>query len=444
MNTTPENFYSPDYAPRQKWANSMTGNPKPKPGLYDPDYEPRQKWAESMTAYQAKANEEPSVTKIVLTGGPCAGKTTAQARIDEHFTSRGYKVLFVPETATEMITAGLNPSRVGLEGFEAALMKLQREKEAVYDSAAQAMGGNVLVVCDRGMLDNAAYMPKDLFKQTLDNLGTNVVEARDSYDAVFHLVTAANGAEDAYTTANNAARSETVDEARTIDEALISAWTGHPHMRIINNEGTFDEKIDRVIGSISHLLGEPEPIECERKFLIERPDENLLSSLPHCHRSEIVQTYLDVDGDSETRVRQRGENGNYTYTMTTKRDIDGLHRVETERRISEHEYLDALTHADPTRTPVRKTRYCLAHDDQYFEIDIYPTWKDQAVLELELDDESSNVRLPEFVNVIREVTGEEAYKNSSLASNKERDYSDIKGFGTIASQQQSQHGFDFC
>ena len=40
------------------------------------------------------------IKKIVLTGGPCAGKTTAMVRIIEHFTSLGFKVFTIPEIPT--------------------------------------------------------------------------------------------------------------------------------------------------------------------------------------------------------------------------------------------------------------------------------------------------------------------------------------------------------
>ena len=50
-----------------------------------------------------------NITKIVITGGPCAGKTTAMGRIQREFGKMGYKVLFVSETATELITGGVAP-----------------------------------------------------------------------------------------------------------------------------------------------------------------------------------------------------------------------------------------------------------------------------------------------------------------------------------------------
>ena len=68
---------------------------------------------------------------------------------------------------------------------------------------------------------------------------------------------------------------------------------------------------------------------------------------------------------------------------------------------------------------IRKERYCLTYDNQYLEIDVYPFWKNQAILEAEVNDEEVRIRLPEEIRVIREVTGDPAYKNASLASRKE-------------------------
>ena len=45
-----------------------------------------------------------TITKIVITGGPCAGKTTAMNKIQKAFTALGYSVIFIPETATELIS----------------------------------------------------------------------------------------------------------------------------------------------------------------------------------------------------------------------------------------------------------------------------------------------------------------------------------------------------
>ena len=357
------------------------------------------------------------ITKIVITGGPCAGKSTAMSRIQDAFTQMGYTVLFVPETATELITGGVAPWTCGTNGeYQKCQMTLQLAKEKVFLQAAKTMKTDkALIVCDRGMLDNKAYMDGAEFAEVLEYLKTNEVELRDNYDAVFHLVTAAKGAEKFYTTANNAARTETVAEAAALDDKLISAWTGHPHLRVIDNSTDFENKMKRLIAEISAFLGEPEPFEIERKFLIEYPDLKWLGSNPNCRRVEIIQTYLTSEGDDEIRVRQRGTDGHYVYFQTIKRKISGIKRVEIERRLSKDEYLSLLMNADTSKRQIRKDRYCLTYENRYFEIDVYPFWNDKAIAEIELSDEKAEIRFPKQIKVIKEVTDDESYKNASLA-----------------------------
>ena len=189
------------------------------------------------------------LTKIVITGGPCAGKSTALSRIQEEFTKLGYTVLFVSETATELINGGVAPWTCKTsDDFQKFLIKLQIEKERIFELSASSMATEkVLIVCDRGMLDNKAYMTQQAFENTLSEFNLNEVEIRDNYDAVFHLVTAADGAMDFYTTENNTARTETPAQAIELDKKLLSAWTGHPHLRVIDNSTTFENKIKKLI-----------------------------------------------------------------------------------------------------------------------------------------------------------------------------------------------------
>ena len=358
------------------------------------------------------------ISKIVITGGPCAGKSTAMSWIQNAFTQMGYTVLFVPETATELITGGVAPWTCGTNAdYQKCQLKLQIEKENVFEQAAHTMNAEkILIVCDRGTLDNKAYMNEIEFAETLKSINSNEVELRDNYDAVFHLVTAAKGAEEFYTTANNSARTETVEEAATLDDKLISAWTGHPHLRVIDNTSSFEDKMKKLITEISSFLGEPEPYEIERKYLIEYPDIKWLESNPSCQRIEIIQTYLNSSNDEEIRVRQRGIDGNYIYFQTTKRKVSDMKRVEIEKRLSQAEYLKLLMDADTTKRQIRKTRYCLTYENHYFEIDVYPFWDDKAIAEIELSNENQTIIFPKQIKVIKEVTDDDSYKNASLAN----------------------------
>lgn len=361
------------------------------------------------------------ISKIVITGGPCAGKSTAMSWVQNAFTQMGYAVLFVPETATELITGGVAPwtCRTNVE-YQKCQLKLQIEKENIFEQAAHTMAvDKVLIVCDRGALDNKAYMNDLEFAEAIQFIGSNEVELRDNYDAVFHLVTAAKGAEEFYTTANNSARTETVEEAAALDDKLISAWTGHPHLRVIDNTLTFEDKMKKLIAEIASFLGEPEPYEIERKYLIEYPDIRWLESNPACQRIEIIQTYLNSAAGEEVRVRQRGIDGNYIYYQTIKRKVSDMKRVEIERRLSQAEYLKLLMLADTTKRQIRKTRYCLTYENQYFEIDVYPFWSDKAIAEIEMSDEHTEIVFPKQIKVIKEVTDDDSFRNASLAQIKE-------------------------
>ena len=108
-------------------------------------------------------------------------------------------------------------------------------------------------------------------------------------------------------------------------------------------------------------------------------------------------------------------NGNYIYFQTKKRNTKGSQRIRLERRLSKDEYIRLLMDADPSCRPIRKTRYCLTYMNQYFEIDIYPFWNDKAIIEIEQGSESTDIIFPDFVNVVKEVTDDESYKNLTLA-----------------------------
>ncbi len=356
------------------------------------------------------------ITKIVLTGGPCSGKTTLLKEIKKCIEEWGLKVVVISETATELIEGGITPHNCkNPEDFQLARMILQRTRERIYESAISDDSEDVLIICDRGMMDSRAYMDEERFESLLSKIGMTVVEARDTYSGVFHLCTAAKGKEEFYTLSNNPARTEGPERARTLDDRILSAWCGAPHLRVIEATQDMEEKKEKLLFEIKALLGIPEPLETERKFLIEYPDTAFLESYPFCKKISIVQTYLESDSDEEIRVRKRGDGKSFLYYHTVKRNLSSVKRQEIERRISEREYEELLLLSDKKKRPVEKERFCIVYDCQYFEMDVYPFMKDRAVVEIELSDEEQSIHFPDWIKVIREVTGEKEYKNSSLA-----------------------------
>lgn len=362
------------------------------------------------------------VFHFVLTGGPCSCKTSGLSIIEQELSNRGYYVLIVPETATNLISSGIRPfgNSLNIFDFQDVVFKEQLFKEDLYENVANhyIQSDKIVILYDRGIIDNKSYVSQDEFQKLLAHFNMNEVEARDRYDAVFHLVTAANGAEDFYTLSNNTARTETPEKAIELDKKGIENWTGHPHLRIIDNSTDFKGKMSRLMQEVYSCLGEPVPIEIERKYLIAKPDLNMLSKHVHFTEVDIIQTYLRSLDGKERRIRQRGQNGNFSYYLTEKQEINNLKRIESERKISEKEYLNLLSQMNYTLTPIVKKRICFVYKSQYFELDIFSFSNGYALMEIELTSENSIVNLPDFITVYKEVTDNPKYRNRNIAENQ--------------------------
>ena len=71
--------------------------------------------------------------------------------------------------------------------------------------------------------------------------------------------------------------------------------------------------------------------------------------------------------------------------------------------------------ADNRLHTIHKERYCLSENNQYFEIDVYPEWDNQAIMEIELSSEDEEIKTPDSIKIIKEVTDDDTYKNYSMA-----------------------------
>jgi hypothetical protein len=54
----------------------------------------------------SSADSVPKTYKFVISGGPCAGKTTAMERLPVFLSERGFRVYVVPEAATMLWLGG--------------------------------------------------------------------------------------------------------------------------------------------------------------------------------------------------------------------------------------------------------------------------------------------------------------------------------------------------
>ena len=160
---------------------------------------------------------------------------------------------------------------------------------------------------------------------------------------------------------------------------------------------------------------ENEPLEIERKFLIRMPEEARLLRESARH-IDITQTYLLTHGDGESRRlrRSRMAEGEKLY-FTEKQRLSDLTRIEREREIESAEYEALLREADPRCRVIEKRRWCVPYAGHTLEIDVFPFWQDKAFCEVEMRSEDESVSLPEWIEVLREVTSDRRYTNRALA-----------------------------
>ena len=362
----------------------------------------------------------PDIKKIVLTGGPCAGKTTALVKITEYFSGFGYKVFNVPEVPTIYSTAGWNyltPNRDLYYQGERAILETQLALENQFMQLAKVCEKPVLIVCDRGAMDISAYIKPEEWDEITRMAGTNSNELRESYDAVLHLVSAADGAEQFYTTATNATRYEQANEeglriARELDKKVIKAWTGHPHLRVINNHDDFENKLNRVLSEISKVVGLPQQAQQERIFRVE-----LTGEIPECSVSMITQTYLVTEPGNEVRLRRREWSGGKVVNVhRSKKRINDNEVIETERQVDNNLYKQMLSQADPYRCTIRKKRQSFIWKGQFFEVDTFmEPVSNLVMMETKGVTEQETVNFPPFVKVLEDVTGNSKYLNYNIA-----------------------------
>lgn len=190
------------------------------------------------------------VRKIVLTGGPGAGKTVVSAEVVRRL---GGRVALVPESATHVYTElGTRWDRLDLSGRRDAqrrmyLWQLEQERRAETSFPDRPL------LLDRGTIDGAAYWPEG-HEAFWPAMGTSREAELARYDAVIFLETAAalgiyDGA------SSNQVRFETPAQAIESGQLLLRLWQGHPRLRHVAAYREVEHKVGAVIQILEAELG---------------------------------------------------------------------------------------------------------------------------------------------------------------------------------------------
>ncbi len=158
-----------------------------------------------------------------------------------------------------------------------------------------------------------------------------------------------------------------------------------------------------------------EPLEIERKFLIRMPDPEKLRQLSS-RRIDITQIYL-IPGEhvSVRRLRHSRWDGGEARYFTEKLRLTDRTRIEREREIGGEEWDELYAQRDESLRIIEKTRWCVPYAGHTLEIDVFPFWTDRAFCEAELKSEEEPLELPDWVQVVREVSADPRYTNYALA-----------------------------
>lgn len=158
-------------------------------------------------------------------------------------------------------------------------------------------------------------------------------------------------------------------------------------------------------------------IEIERKYIIVKPDFKIMTAMDGYISSEITQIYLTAENGVTHRIRKRiYSDGSSEYTETKKIRLNKISAIEDERIITAREYEALSENKREGSLPIEKIRHVFKYEGKLIEIDEYPFWERSCIMETELISESECIPLPPFIKIIKEVTGDRVYSNSSMAS----------------------------
>lgn len=186
--------------------------------------------------------------RIVLTGGPGGGKTTAA---DLFRREIGERVVLVPEAATMVFSGGF-PRSTKPEAVHAAQRAIYAVQRNLEDVQAALFPERVLL-CDRGTVDGAAYWPGEsdgFFKE----IGSSLEAELERYDAVIFFETAAAGGMSIE--GGNPVRNESMEAAVRLDQKLRALWSQHPRFMLVPHNPSFFKKISHGLALLDGVVNE--------------------------------------------------------------------------------------------------------------------------------------------------------------------------------------------
>lgn len=186
--------------------------------------------------------------RVVLTGGPGGGKTTAA---DLYRREIGDDVVIVPEAATILYLGGF--PRAGDFGVRRATQRAIYQVQLNLEDAQSAHYRSRVLLCDRGTVDGAVYWPGEP-EEFFEHMDTSIEKEFSRYDAVIFFETAAVGG--ISIEGGNPTRIETIEEALLLNQKLKSLWSRHPNFVFVPHDKSFIKKVNSGLGELAKIVAQ--------------------------------------------------------------------------------------------------------------------------------------------------------------------------------------------
>jgi thymidylate kinase len=369
-------------------------------------------------------NLDDEIYIVVLTGGPCAGKTTTMNKsLRQAIAIPHCEVFVAQEAANHLKNGNINFQSAGGDStFQRLIIthQLEAERAAVITGIKHKYAhpeDKVIIVLDRSIMDGQAYFKKAVeFEEILKDFGLTTKAVYERSDKVIYLRSAAVGAEHAYTTSDGTKRDESIEEAAKLDQKVYKAWRKHPHFVVVDNIFRFNEKLDYAISEIFGVAGIKIPVKACRRFIIKTPNAFILhSNTSHLESFWDKSIFLKSEPANPNlyrsiRIRTGGKT--ITYHQSEQR-WDKVKNPRTNRvteeavydttfQISESTVLESLLQIDPHINSVEKmVNTFYVNDIFYCELSVFECNQEYGYLRVFFDCNEEDIE--EYIDIIRDI-----------------------------------------
>ena len=334
-----------------------------------------------------------------------------------------------------------------IKNWDYEKLKAQLALEDAFVHIAEKSQTPTIILCDRGALDTKLFVTEADFVNLRCALGyEDENDLLERYDAVVHMVTTAIGAEAHYSGSDgNAARRETVQEARGQDHGIRQAWMKHPNFLLISNKpqgSPFEDKLKRTTEAVCSQVGIQMSNDVKRQWIVDLQDDFTLKVAETAIRFQIETDFISSTDTDDVCVRRTSlvelaeGKGKYeviwpnwqqnwkvgaTYALhqrTCIKDQSSRPVQRSDRRLTKKEWkvlresgteIESSAHGNLEKdTTIRMKRTCFVHDEAFWKLDeiVGPHGERRGVclLTLEGTKDMDSAVIPPFTTNFREVS----------------------------------------